>query len=65
MTGFDIDGTPCEGYGFKVLDCEPFELPANDSRKINIAFTPDFTLSRVARTLTIRTSLGADNGDIR
>jgi len=65
VTGFDIDGTPCEGYGFKVLDCEPFELPANDSRKINIAFTPDFTLSRVARTLTIRTSLGADNGDIR
>jgi len=62
VTGFDVDGKPCEGFGFKVLDCEPFLLAANDSKKINIAFTPDFTLSRVTRTLTLRTSLGDKPG---
>merc|ERR1711973_916791 len=62
VTGFEIDGKSCEGYGFKVLDCEPFLLPANDSKKINIAFTPDFTLSRVTRTLTLKTSLGNKPG---
>ena len=62
VTGFDVDGKACEGFGFKVLDCEPFLLAANDSKKINIAFTPDFTLSRVTRTLTLRTSLGGRPG---
>ena len=62
VTGFEIDGKQCEGYGFKVLDCEPFLLAANDSKKINIAFTPDFTLSRVTRTLTLKTSLGDQPG---
>merc|ERR1719430_791892 len=67
VTGFDIDEKPCEGFGFKVLDCEPFLLAANDSKKINIAFTPDFTLSRVTRTLTLKTSLGGrpGQGDVR
>jgi len=62
VTGFDVDGKACEGFGFKVLDCEPFLLAANDSKKINIAFTPDFTLSRVTRTLTLHTSLGGQPG---
>ena len=62
VTGFEIDGKLCEGYGFKVLDCEPFLLAANDSKKINIAFTPDFTLSRITRTLTLKTSLGSGQG---
>ena len=67
VTGFDVDGKACEGFGFKVLDCEPFLLAANDSKKINIAFTPDFTLSRVTRTLTLHTSLGGrpGQGDVR
>ena len=63
VTGFEIDGKACEGYGFKVLDCEPFLLAANDSKKINIAFTPDFTLSRVTRSLTLKTSLGRAPGE--
>ena len=63
VTGFEIDGKPCEGYGFKVLDCDPFQLAANDSKKINIAFTPDFTLSRITRTLTLKTSLGFRPGE--
>ena len=67
VTGFEIDGKMCEGYGFKVLDCDPFLLAANDSKKINIAFTPDFTLSRVTRTLTLKTSLGSSlgQGDVK
>lgn len=67
VTSFEIDGKTCEGYGFKVLDCEPFLLAANDSKKINIAFTPDFTLSRVTRTLTLKTSLGdrPGQGDVK
>ena len=67
VTGFEIDGKLCEGYGFKVLDCDPFLLAANDSKKINIAFTPDFTLSRVTRTLTLKTSLGSSlgQGDVK
>ena len=63
VTGFEVDGKPCEGYGFKVLDCEPFLLAANDSKKIHIAFTPDFTLSRVTRSLTLKTSLGRSPGE--
>ncbi|CAE1282442.1 unnamed protein product [Acanthosepion pharaonis] len=56
--GFSINSSPCEGYGFKVLDCIGFELPPNGSQKIDIAFTPDFTMSRIRRVLTIFTSLG-------
>ncbi|XP_005095325.1 transmembrane protein 131 isoform X2 [Aplysia californica] len=56
--GFSINDLPCEGYGFKVLDCSGFEMPPNSSRKINIAFTPDFTMSQIQRSLTIHTSLG-------
>ncbi|XP_029658546.1 transmembrane protein 131 isoform X2 [Octopus sinensis] len=56
--GFSINSSPCEGYGFKVLDCAGFELLPNGSQKIDIAFTPDFTMSRIRRVLTISTSLG-------
>ncbi|XP_059172508.1 transmembrane protein 131-like isoform X2 [Physella acuta] len=56
--GFSINELPCEGYGFKVFDCSGFEMLPNSSRKINIAFTPDFTMSQIQRMLTIHTSLG-------
>ena len=62
VTGFEIDGYACEGYGFRVLDCEPFELGPDQQRRINIAFTPDFTLSHITRTLTMKTSLSAIPG---
>lgn len=57
ITSFSINGFPCEGYGFKVLNCIPFELPPNSTRKIDIAFTPDFTLSKIQRVLILETSL--------
>lgn len=57
INAFYINDYLCEGYGFKVMDCEPFGLHPNQTRKIDIAFTPDFTLSKISRTLIIATSL--------
>ena len=57
FAGFDVEGVPCEGYGFKVLNCEGFNLEPSGTKDIDIAFSPDFTLSRVARQLTLRTSI--------
>lgn len=58
VTGFNINGLPCEGYGFRILNCGAFHLPPHGTHKIDIEFTPDFTLARIQRTLTIDTSLG-------
>lgn len=58
--GFRINGLDCEGYGFSVLNCEPFLLAANGTKKIDVAFTPDFTLSKIQRTLTVETSSGIE-----
>lgn len=57
VNGFSINGIPCEGYGFKVLNCEAFYLLPNATRKIDIAFTPDFTLAKITRSLMLETSL--------
>jgi hypothetical protein len=57
--GIRIENDLCVGYGFKVLNCEPFKLQPNESRKIEIGFSPDFTLSRVNRTLNFDTSIGS------
>lgn len=35
--GFDISGLACEGYGFRVLNCEPFKLPPNATRKVRFS----------------------------
>lgn len=57
IASFFINDFECEGHGFKVLNCEPFVLPPNATKKINIAFTPDFTLAKITRTLILITSL--------
>ncbi|KAK0097754.1 hypothetical protein PV326_013968 [Microctonus aethiopoides] len=62
--GFYISGLLCEGYGFKILNCGPFKLNPNATKKIEIAFTPDFTLSKIERELLILTSLGTDSSDL-
>ncbi|GBP92308.1 Transmembrane protein 131 homolog [Eumeta japonica] len=59
VAALTISGLPCEGYGFRVLNCAPFTLEPNGTYKVEVAFTPDFTLSRVTRTLMLHTSLGA------
>lgn len=53
-----INGYECEGYGFKIINCKSFILKPNTSRKIEITFTPDFSMSRVTRRLEVRTTLG-------
>ena len=58
VSGFSIEDEPCEGYGFKVLDgCDGFSLNPDEHREIDIAFTPDFTLSQVSRTLSLHSTL--------
>ncbi|CAL1689510.1 unnamed protein product [Lasius platythorax] len=61
--GFYINDWRCEGYGFKILDCAPFKLNPNATKRIEIAFTPDFTLSRVERKLLVLTSVGPDGDE--
>jgi Transmembrane protein 131-like len=58
LPGILIDDALCEGYGFKILDCSPFELAPNASKKIEISFAPDFTLARVTHTLYFDTDIG-------
>lgn len=57
INSFHINDLLCEGYGFKVIDCEPFVLPPNGTKKIDIAFTPDLTLTKITRMLILDTSL--------
>ena len=60
VRGIDIEGSECEGFGFKVLNCDGFSLAPDEQRDVDIAFTPDFTLSLLTRTLSVRSSLGGD-----
>lgn len=55
--GMYIEGLRCEGYGFRILNCWKFRLPPDSSKKIEIVFTPDFTLARIDHILSIETSL--------
>ncbi|XP_057366361.1 transmembrane protein 131-like [Daphnia carinata] len=58
ITGFDINQSPCEGYGFRVLQCQPLTLLPNQSLSMEVAFTPDFTQTRVVRTLRLHSTVG-------
>ncbi|XP_033847981.1 transmembrane protein 131 [Periophthalmus magnuspinnatus] len=55
-----INGQICEGYGFKVLNCQEFTLKPNTSKDLTILFTPDFTSSRVIRELKLVTLGGSE-----
>lgn len=57
INNFFINQMSCEGYGFKILNCEPTILLPNGTKKIDIEFTPDYTLAKVTRTLILDTSL--------
>ncbi|XP_017335327.1 transmembrane protein 131 isoform X1 [Ictalurus punctatus] len=56
----EISGTTCEGYGFKVLNCQEFALKPNTSKDLIILFTPDFTSSRVIRELKLVSAGGSE-----
>ncbi|KAJ3599735.1 hypothetical protein NHX12_033691 [Muraenolepis orangiensis] len=60
VTSAQIDGHPCAGYGFAVLDCQDFVVPPNSSRDLVIMFTPDFSMSRVIRELSLVTRGGSE-----
>ncbi|XP_052415123.1 transmembrane protein 131 isoform X2 [Carassius gibelio] len=59
IRSMEISGNACEGYGFKVLNCEEFSLKPNTSKDLVILFTPDFTSSRVIRELKLVTAGGS------
>ncbi|XP_056156989.1 transmembrane protein 131-like isoform X2 [Lampris incognitus] len=59
IQSLEINGRPCEGFGFKVLNCQEFVLKPNGSKDIVIMFTPDFTSSRVIRELKLTTVGGS------
>uniref|UniRef100_G3PKK0 Transmembrane protein 131 n=1 Tax=Gasterosteus aculeatus aculeatus TaxID=481459 RepID=G3PKK0_GASAC len=56
----EINGQVCEGFGFKVLNCQEFSLKPNASKDLIILFTPDFTSSRVIRELKLVTCGGSE-----
>ncbi|XP_036599081.1 transmembrane protein 131 isoform X2 [Trichosurus vulpecula] len=60
VKSIEISGYACEGYGFKVVNCQEFVLGANASKDIVILFTPDFTASRVIRELKFITACGSE-----
>uniref|UniRef100_A0A674I0X6 Transmembrane protein 131 n=2 Tax=Terrapene triunguis TaxID=2587831 RepID=A0A674I0X6_9SAUR len=60
VKSMEISGYTCEGYGFKVVNCQEFTLSANASKDIVILFTPDFTASRVIRELKFITAGGSE-----
>ncbi|KAG8197319.1 hypothetical protein JTE90_013446 [Oedothorax gibbosus] len=65
VKGFDISGKFCQGYGFRILNCQPFELQPNATKKIDIAYTPDFSLTHIERILNIHTSQGPQGKTIQ
>ncbi|XP_022707501.1 transmembrane protein 131-like isoform X2 [Varroa jacobsoni] len=48
-----INERECVGYGFRVKDCEQFIIKPNASHRIELSFTPDFTVSRVEIVLSL------------
>ncbi|TNM87610.1 hypothetical protein fugu_005831 [Takifugu bimaculatus] len=56
----EINGQACEGYGFKVLNCQEFSLKPNSSKDLIILFTPDFSSSRVIRELKLVSCGGSE-----
>uniref|UniRef100_A0A8C1ZB82 Transmembrane protein 131 n=1 Tax=Cyprinus carpio TaxID=7962 RepID=A0A8C1ZB82_CYPCA len=60
IQSMEISGSACEGYGFKVLNCEEFARNNKDVYNVTrFLFTPDFTSSRVIRELKLVTAGGS------
>ncbi|KAG5276018.1 hypothetical protein AALO_G00127020 [Alosa alosa] len=60
IRSLSISGQACEGYGFKILNCQEFVLKPNSSKDLIIMFTPDFTSSRVTRELKLVSAGGSE-----
>ncbi|OQR73794.1 hypothetical protein BIW11_09515 [Tropilaelaps mercedesae] len=48
-----VNERACVGFGFRVKDCEDFVIKPNASHRIELSFTPDFTVSRVEVVLSL------------
>lgn len=58
VTGISIQNSGCEGYGFRVEDCNEFTLEPNQEHELEITFIPDMSLTYFTRTLGITTNQG-------
>eukprot|EP01114_Cavostelium_apophysatum_P017710 TRINITY_DN5326_c0_g1_i2.p1 TRINITY_DN5326_c0_g1~~TRINITY_DN5326_c0_g1_i2.p1 ORF type:complete len:1169 (-),score=327.97 TRINITY_DN5326_c0_g1_i2:32-3538(-) len=56
VEGLKIDDFPCEGFGFRVQNCDEFDLKPSESRNISISFRPDFSSSLILHELRITTA---------
>lgn len=57
IVGISINSEACSGYGFVVLNCDPFVLAPNETHKVEISFVPDFTVSRIDRKIDFHTDV--------
>ncbi|XP_064385266.1 transmembrane protein 131-like [Halichondria panicea] len=54
-----LEGGSCDGRGFVISNCnKDITIKPNRSKKIEITFTPDYTLTQVSTTLRLQTSTG-------
>lgn len=53
-----LAGQPCQARGFRLTPCAPLALQPNESRALTLAFSPDYTLARVACPLSARSDTG-------
>eukprot|EP00731_Ephydatia_muelleri_P015388 Em0008g1108a len=61
ITAITVGMSGCTEHGFSVTRCnKEITLQPDKWKKIDVSFTPDFTLSRVTNTLRIHTSLGSE-----
>ncbi|XP_067948178.1 transmembrane protein 131-like [Watersipora subatra] len=54
--GFEIAGIPCVHESFRVMNCTGFELAANESRVVELVYSPDFSSASVVADLVIHAS---------
>ncbi|KAM3724049.1 Transmembrane protein [Dirofilaria immitis] len=45
VVNISINNVPCENRGFRILNCQPFQLKPNATHILDIAYTPDFLMS--------------------
>ncbi|CAD5221298.1 unnamed protein product [Bursaphelenchus xylophilus] len=59
IVNMSISGTSCSDRGFRVLNCDTFILAPNETKPIDIAYTPDFLMSVNEATLQVYTHMNA------
>ncbi|XP_037106097.1 transmembrane protein 131 isoform X1 [Syngnathus acus] len=60
IRSMEVNGEACQGFGFKIVNCQELILQPNAWEDLIILFTPDFTASRVIRELKLVTCSGSE-----